>query len=166
MSRDSSCDGLLIVYEECVAHLKFSLYMLVFMEIFEELQGKQTLDIVDATTLLQFLQEQTAPLLSVQHVSNTLNVPVRSTSLRSQHPTSVEYSRCSAVASPASLSALRSTTSRHHTMKDLPTSYQKFEVSDQKLPLNISSMEEFPPMGAGGSNSGRYVCLFVCLFLS
>ena len=124
------------------------------MEIIQRLQGKKGLDVVDASTLLQFLQEQATPLLS------TRNASPESKHERKHSPSAA------AVRGPTSSrageqSSQISAARRVHRISTLSETEEVWSLSKSKdargLSFDLSSLEEFPPMGATGNMGGRFV---------
>ena len=120
------------------------------MEIIQSLQGKKGLDVVDASTLLQFLQEQATPVLSTRNASP-----------ESKH----EREHSPAVKGPTSSRAGEQSSqisaTRVHRISTLSETEEVWSLSKSKdargLCFDLSSLEEFPPMGATGDMGGRFV---------
>lgn len=147
------------------------------MEIIQQLQRKEGLDTADASALLQFLQEQTTPILSLR---NAVPTPAVSKQQSSEHLSSFEC-RYRKQQSPSATVVTRGTVSAKGREKWAQVSARRLQGSltldissvegIQPSPstrskdshgksFNLSSLEEFPPMGATRNIVGRYVATF------
>ena len=124
------------------------------MEIIQKLQGKKGLDVVDASTLLQFLQEQATPVLS------TRNTSPESKDER-EHSSSAAAVRGPTSSRAGEQSSQVSAARRVHRISTLSETEEVWSLSKSKdargLSFDLSSLEEFPPMGATGNMGGRFV---------
>lgn len=141
------------------------------MEVIQKLQGKQQLDAGDASTLLQFLQEQATPLLSLRSnmgsqcsqwpPSNQLHrdgsTPDQSTrqqpfdgALPSQKPSNSRRAMALTSRSEESGSLSRKGPGRQWKAGSLSGEDTRTSRSRSgDVSFNLSSMEEFPPMDLG-----------------
>ena len=148
------------------------------MEVIQQLQRKEGLDAGDATTLLQFLQEQTTPILSLRNVGVTFPTPAVSRQQSSELSGSFERRQQSPSSSVMSGtvpkteekggqvsvrrtqgSVILNIASIEETEPSVVQSRGK-DCSGKSKSFNLSSFEEFPPMGMTRSTSGRFVAIF------
>lgn len=125
----------------------------MMVEIIQRLQGKKGLDVADASTLLQFLQEQATPVLSTRNANPEF-----------KHKQDDSPSAAAARGTTSSrggdqssqISARR--VQRISTFSETEEAWSLSKSKDARgVSFDLTSLDEFPPMGATGNTSGRFV---------
>ena len=107
----------------------------------QSLEQKEALEASDVTQLLQFLQEHTAPLLSLRNTTAVSAISLRQTN----GPREADHSK-------------RESTSQNQFSVSEPLSYHKDgrKTVSGSTSYNLGSLEDFPPMESAASTSPSY----------
>ena len=126
----------------------------MMVEIIQRLQGKKGLDVADASTLLQFLQEQATPVLSTRNSSPEFKHKQDNSPSAAAAARGTTSSRGGDQSSQISARRVQ----RISTFSEAEEAWSLSKSKDARgASFDLTSLDEFPPMGATGNTSGRFV---------